>query len=46
MLEHLRSLDPVPEDMTAAYREVRATKRINPEFVEGMMGFPVGWTAL
>jgi DNA (cytosine-5)-methyltransferase 1 len=46
MLEHLRALDPMPEDMTAAYREIRSTKRINPEFVEGMMGFPRGWTAL
>jgi DNA (cytosine-5)-methyltransferase 1 len=45
MLEHLRAIDPPPTDMAAEYRRVRTSKRINPEFVEAMMGFPRGWTA-
>ena len=45
MLEHLRAIDPQPTDMAAEYRKVRISKRINPEFVEAMMGFPRGWTA-
>lgn len=45
MLEHLRAIDPQPTDMAAEYRRVRTSKRINPEFVEAMMGFPRGWTA-
>ena len=42
--QHSLSFPPAPTTSTLGDKSSKSTRRLNPRFVEWLMGWPLGWT--